>query len=292
MSADTHRPARLPAPDFDLSATLESGQVFHFTRVHGRWWGVLGARAVWMTQQGGTVVTSEWAARRVSRFLALDHSMDLIRASFPAEDDRLAEAWAFAPGLRILRQPPWECLATFITSSMKQVAHIRALSLELRRRFGRRVGTRPDGFPLHAYPRAEVLAEVGESALRVCGLGYRARSLARVAEAVAERRVDLAAAGRLGTEELCRVLEGLHGVGPKIAACVALFGYGRLEVFPIDTWTGRVLAAYFPGKPPRVAEMIHFTREHFGPYAGYAQQALFHHARVGGGLRPSAAIVP
>lgn len=275
----------LPAPGFDLAGTLASGQAFHWREMAGGYVGLIGKEPVFARQrQPGAMEVTRDAERAAQHYLALDHDMEAIVGSFPAGDSALARAVAFAPGLRLLRQPAWECLATFITSSMKQVAHIAHISHTLRRRFGQPVAFH--GAVLHAYPEPEALARAGEGALRECGLGYRAPFLEQTARLVAEGRLDLSLLTdpRVSDEEALALLLQAPGVGPKIANCVLLFAGQRLGFFPIDVWIERVLrAAYFPRRKKLPAGFLpRFAKEHFGPYGGYAQQFLFHHARLGG----------
>ena len=126
-----------------------------------------------------------------------------------------------------------------------------------------------------------MLAEASEADLRRCGLGYRARNLHLTAALVASGRADLAAWMALPDAKLREELCQLPGVGAKVANCVMLFAYERLEAFPIDVWIARVLKErYFPRKR-RLTEkqMRNFSQGYFGPHGGYAQQYLFHHAR-------------
>jgi N-glycosylase/DNA lyase len=186
----------------------------------------------------------------------------------------------FCRGLRIIRQPKWECLATFICSSMKQVAHIRQISLALRKRFGeqRRIG----GAVLYTFPSAQRIARASEKQLRECALGYRARHLRATAQLVSSAECNLQAWSALSDPELRKHLCALPGVGAKIANCVMLFGYERLRAFPIDVWIERVLRQqYFPGRKKIVAQRLReFSETYFGEHGGYAQQYLFHHART------------
>lgn len=275
----------IAAPGFDLASTLLSGQAFHWQKVAGGYAGLIGKTPVFLREQGPGMIGLTPGTKETARhYLALDHDMEAIVASFPADDAVLAQAVAFAPGLRLLRQPAWECLATFITSSMKQVAHIAHISHTLRRRFGEPVAFH--GAVLHAYPEPEALARAGEAALRACGLGYRAPFLEQTARLVAEGKLDLSllADPGISDEEALALLLQAPGVGPKIANCVLLFAGQRLGFFPIDVWIERVLrAAYFPRRKKLPAGFLpRFVRQHFGPYGGYAQQFLFHHARLGG----------
>jgi len=275
--------ARLPAQRFNLAATLGSGQVFHWVSEGDASVGLIDRTPVRIRQPAPDFLeVTEGTESAVHRYFALDHDLDAIEATFPVGDPALSAAVGFAPGLRLIRQPAWECLATFITSSLKQVPHISAISHTLRRKFGDRVDLGPH--TLHTYPSPEALARAGESALRGCGLGYRAAYLAATAKRVADGTLDL---GFLNNPEVPDLeaktrLMTAPGVGPKVAACVLLFAGERLGFFPIDVWIERTLRErYFPRRrtfPPGFLER--FVDRHFGPYRGYAQQFLFHHART------------
>lgn len=269
--------------DFSLRETLKSGQLFHWQPClfdgHEGYAGCIGSESpAFITQlDDGTVLTRPGDPARVARYFGLDHSSEAIRASFPATDEVLRTAIAFSPGIRIARQPLWECLATFITSSMKQVTHIRAISLTLRQRYGERHEFA--GATFHAYPTPAALAAAGEEALRQCALGYRAKSLHLAASAIAAGEVDLDAIEREPSLAAARArLMELHGVGEKIANCALLFGAGRWDAFPIDVWIERILRDLYR-KRLKGARLQAWAERHFGPHAGYAQQYLFHFAR-------------
>jgi N-glycosylase/DNA lyase len=271
---------RLPAPDFDLALTLQCGQVFHWQRHGAGWLGAVDGTPVYAEQHGAELWLSDAAG---ARYFALDHPLAEIRATLP-DDPAMQAAADFCRGLRLVRQPPWECLATFITSVLKQVPHIAAISHTLRRRYGARLEWQ--GAELFAYPAPERIAALGEADLRACRLGFRAKNLLGAARMVAAGEVDLAHVATLPDEaartELCR----LPGVGEKVANCALLFGFGRLRAFPIDVWIARVLrAVYFPRRRKvTIRRLREFAAGHFGAYGGYAQQYLFHYARHHPGL--------
>jgi len=270
--------SRLAAPAFDLAATLECGQAFHWVREGAGYLGMIGGIPVHAEQSGDELLITAGAEDVARRYFALDHPLAEIYASFPT-DPAMSAALEFCRGLRIVRQPPWECVATFITSSMKQVAHIAQISHTLRRRFGERVDF--EGRGLFAYPTPAALARLDEADLRACALGYRAKNLLGAARLVASGEVDLAAIAQLddtaARAELCR----LPGVGEKVANCALLFAFERVRAFPIDVWIERVLRTiYFPRARKLTAKRLRdFSASHFGPFGGYAQQYLFHHAR-------------
>ncbi len=281
--------SEIPAPDFDLAMTLDSGQVFHWEKAGGGFVGTIGDLAVYVEQKGDVLkvrcgATLARSPRRplpgiVAHYFALDHPLSEICASFP-DDSIMNAARDFCRGLRIIRQPKWECLATFICSSMKQVAHIRQISLALRKRFGeqRRIGNQL----VYSFPAAERVAQASGKELLECKLGYRAKNLRATARRVGSGQADVEAWSSLSDAELRKQLCALPGVGPKIANCVMLFAYERLRAFPVDVWIERVLRQrYFPRRKKMTAQRLReFSETYFGEHGGYAQQYLFHHART------------
>jgi N-glycosylase/DNA lyase len=282
----------ISAADFNLALTLDSGQVFHWDKVGRGFVGMIGNSAVYIEQDGNALrakVASALSRRSLNRgqdahatianYFALDHPLADICASFP-EDPIMNEARDFCRGLRIIRQPKWECLATFICSSMKQVAHIRQISLALRRRFGegRQIGNRF----AYTFPPPRRIARASENDLRECALGYRARNLLMTARLVSSGRAGLEAWSALPDADLREKLCALPGVGMKVANCVMLFAYERLRAFPIDVWIERVLKQQYFSRKKKVTELRlrEFAETYFGEHGGYAQQYLFHHARM------------
>jgi N-glycosylase/DNA lyase len=280
---------RIPAPDFDLAKTLESGQVFNWEKLDAGFLGVIGDRPVYVEQRGESLLASG-NEKLVRNYFALDHPLSKICASFP-DDAAMNAARAFCRGLRIIRQPKWECLATFICSSMKQVAHIRQISRKLRERFGQRRKIDPPSprlrrggaITVFTFPSAKQIAAASEKELRECALGYRAKNLLATARQVASGNVDLEKLSILSDVDLRARLCQLPGVGAKVANCVMLFAYERLRAFPIDVWIERVLReTYFPrARKLNAGRLRAFTEKYFGDHGGYAQQYLFHHARMG-----------
>lgn len=270
---------RISAEGIDLAKTLNSGQVFHWIQ-HGKGFvGAIDQAPCCLEQSGNDLLVSKGLTAQVRHYLALDHRMNEIQATFP-NDPTLDAAMSYADGIRILRQPVWECLATFLTSALKQVAHIRSISLLIRERYGRKLEIA--GTAVFSYPGPEVLAGLTLGEIEACRLGFRAANLLAAARMVAAGEIELDGLAKLPSNDIRSVLCRFKGVGDKIANCVLLFAFGRLEVMPIDVWIARVLREkYFPEKRTiRPAQLADFCQQHFGPYAGYAQQYLFHHWRL------------
>jgi N-glycosylase/DNA lyase len=271
--------AKITAHDFDLEKTLNSGQVFHWEKYGKGFVGTIGDAALYVEQRDGHLFFRGAKREAIANYFALDHPLKEICRSLP-RDLVMDEARDFCRGLRIIRQPNWECLATFICSSMKQVAHIRQISHALRTRFGERKII--DGIVVYTFPSAARLARTSENKLRACALGYRTKNLRTTAQLVASGEANLKDWAALPDDELRARLCELPGVGAKVANCVMLFAYERLRAFPIDVWIERVLREkYFAKKrKPTSQKLRQFVHEYFGEHGGYAQQYLFHHART------------
>lgn len=282
--------ALLPAAEYDLAATLAGGQAFRWTARAGGWEGVVRGR--WVRLQHvpeglhaeAAVPVTDWAWLR--DYLRLDDDLPAILAAFP-DDPPLREAVRACRGLRLLRQEPWECLASFMLSASKQIVQIRQGVELLCTRFGEAVAVPPGHPPAFAFPAPARLAAGSEADLRACRIGFRAPRLRAAAEMVASGRLDLEALRRLPCPAARAELMRLAGVGRKIADCVLLFAYGFQAAFPVDVWVLRALRElYFPRRRPRPARLREFSETHFGPFAGYAQQYLFHDIRRRAGRGP------
>lgn len=275
--------------EYDLAATLESGQAFRWLPCSdGSWAGVLDGHWLRLYPVADGLAAERLGSRpswdSVAEYLQIQMDYPAVLASFPQEPV-MESAVAACRGLRLLRQPLWECLAGFLCSSNKQIIQIRAMIAALCRQFGDPVRV-PNSLSVKqevwSFPGPERIATATENELRACKLGYRAPYLREAARRVAEGELDLEGIRSLNLASARERLQTLPGVGPKVADCVLLFAYGFPRAFPIDVWVARALQElYFnPDKPPTLKTLTAFRDQHFGPNAGYAQQYLFHYRRV------------
>ena len=274
----------LPIKNYNLALTLASGQAFRWRRSGGAWEGVVGSRWVRLRQEPGCLRAETYGPaedwRWLRHYLQTEVDLDPILAAFP-DDSPMREAVAACRGLRLLRQEPWECLASFICSSSKQIVQIEQIVGLLSQKFGPPLPLPPGIQSAGAFPTVERLAAASEAELRACKLGFRAPYLSGTARKLAAGEVDLSRLGGRPLEEAREALLTLPGVGAKIADCVLLFAYGFQEAFPMDVWIIKALQQlYFPKRRPKLPRLRHFSRSHFGPYSGYAQQYLFHYMRT------------
>jgi N-glycosylase/DNA lyase len=280
------RRASFSVENYDLAATLTSGQAFRWRQAESGWEGVIGERWVRLRQTEDhieaetTGAADDWAWLR--HYLQLDVHLDSVAATFPT-DEPMQTALRACRGLRLLRQEPWECLASFICSSTKRIVQIQQIIDLLCRNFGEPLPVPRGAAPAWSFPSAQRLATVTETELRACKLGFRAPYLGGTARRLAAGEVKLEGLFHLTLDQAREELLKFPGVGVKIADCVLLFGYGFPAAFPMDVWIMKALRQlYFPKRRPKIARLRSFSQTHFGPHAGFAQQYLFHYMRVKG----------
>ena len=309
----------LPVRDYDLAATLDSGQVFRWqpererpareSRSKSR-----ASRRVRLRGLVSLEIISSASLKRddgifaetaapvedwkwLRDFLQTETDLAAVLKTFP-DDEPMRAAVAACRGLRVLRQEPWECLASFILSSTKQIVQIRQIISLLCERFGeplsRRTGVAPVSdflFQMETgatpvlrhlpFPRRNESPRATETELRACKMGFRAPHLLAAARQITDGKLDLENIRKLPLAEARAELMKLRGVGGKIADCVLLFAYGFDSAFPVDVWVERALQQlYFPRRRLSEKKLRHFAATHFGPHAGYAQQYLFHYMRT------------
>ena len=273
-----------PLKDYDLGATLTSGQAFRWQWRDPSWFGVLGRHWVRLRAEAG-LLTAEVAEpvpdwRWLTDYLQLEVDLAEVLSTFP-DDEPMRRAVASCAGLRLLRQDPWECLASFILSSTKQIVQIQQIVAALCDQYGEPVRVPTDRSPANTFPSPARLAEATEADLRGCKMGFRARYLLATARRVASGGCDLSTLGQLPVDLARDELLKLPGVGRKIADCVLLFAYGFQPSFPVDVWVMKGLRElYFSNRRVNVKRLHQFASKHFGPNAGYAQQYLFHYMRT------------
>jgi len=268
---------------FNLDATLDSGQAFRWVAhqdswsgiIHGRWVRLSSKTCGILAETTSPVTSWNWLAD----YLQLELDIESVLKSFP-RDQHMEKAIHTCHGLRLLRQDPWETLASFILSSTKQIVQIRQIISILSERHGEPLKV-PEGFaPAYDFPKPGTLAILSEKELRECKMGFRAPYLLEAARCVDSGALDLESIRALSLSEARLKLTSLHGVGNKIADCVLLFAYGFPEAFPVDVWIARALRElYFPKRKPTTKRLQNFISSYFGPNSGYAQQYLFHYMR-------------
>ncbi len=253
---------------FSLADTLDCGQCFRFEtednltftgfyKSHYLKATALSEKEVFFHDTDLKTFNSVW-----KDFFDLDTDYGAFQKVFK-KDKTLSLACDFAGGIRILKQEPWETLCSFIISQNNNIPRIKGIIARLCENFGEKA---ENGY---LFPSPDVIAKLDVEDLAPLRSGFRAKYILDAAQKVANGEIVLNDIYTMPIDEARKVLTSIKGVGPKVAECALLFGFYRLEAFPIDTWIKKVLSEYYPDGFPE------YAKEH----GGVAQQYLFHYIR-------------
>ncbi len=245
----------------DLHATLFCGQCFGWQEEQGLFQSVVQGRHVQFTEETFLATVAKDAC--LAHYFDMDGGYEKANEYLSLLDLKLSSAVRLFGGLRILNQDPFEVLICFILSQNNNIARIRQMYATLSTAYGTKIG---DSW--HAFPLASEMRDATEEDLRKLGMGFRAPYLVNAVQ----KNAILEQIPPLAFEEALTLLMTIRGVGPKVGNCILLYAFHRMEAFPMDTWMQKVMTNWYPGK----------DSTYFAPYAGIAQQYLFHYARTEG----------
>ncbi|MCR4315243.1 MAG: hypothetical protein NUW37_02730 [Planctomycetes bacterium] len=267
----------LRAVDFNLAQSIESGQWFRYEKTEEGEYFVTVADKVIRCSQKDDVLRYDGADEAfVVNFFALDEDYNRI-VKMLSIDKKLKNAVTLYRGLRILRQPRFECLLNFICSSNSNIKRIKMTLDTLAANYGR--SKKAYGRTFNLFPTPKELAKSTADEIASLGAGYRSPWIPAAAQKYDE--AEYAKMTSRGYKAAREYLLTFDGVGPKVADCVALFSLGYPESFPVDVWVLRTMRETFPEEEFKNEKVITaFAWERWGDLAGYAQQFLFHERRL------------
>lgn len=265
---------RILTEDFDLKKTISGGQMFRYQVFSEGYLVVIQTKRYYVYQKEDSLyIEGEDLNEDFFRhYFDLDRDYKAIKRELIEREPRLEAVIKDYGGLRILKQDPFEMLITFILSQNKAIPQIQVLVERLAMTYG---SPYEDAYGIYyAFPTIDQLARVTEEAFRALKVGFRAPYLVDAISKISSGQVDIVT--DLDSDSLRDQLMSIKGVGRKVADCILLFAYGRMEVVPMDVWVKRIIAhLYFEEEEVSVKRMLVKASEVFGPYGGIAQQYLF-----------------
>ena len=261
----------------DIDSTINSGQVFLWKKQNSVWYGVDGESVLSLKEPFEIKSSNEI----IRNFLRSDDDFEKILKKISL-DKMIKSAINHSRGLRLIRQDPFQCYISFIVSSNSNIQNIKLSLNKLCQKFGKK--ERFDGSDFFLFPTPKSLANAKESELLSCGLGYRAKAVKIAAKDVESGKIDFDLLKKSDYQDAKEALLQVYGIGNKVADCIMLFSLEKLDAFPLDRWMLRILQKYYSkefeiqGKTiteKKYNDLHEKIVNHFGEYAGYAQQFLF-----------------
>jgi N-glycosylase/DNA lyase len=263
----------------NIETTINSGQVFLWNKIKDQWIGINGQDIIILNQSPFSARSS---SNRINNFFREDDDLKKILSNI-SSDKIVARSVKQSPGLRLIRQDTFQCYISFICSSNSSIQNIKSMLENLCKKFGTRQEF--EGYELDTFPKAEMLAKASMKELVDCRLGFRAKYVKEASQAVDSGKIDFELLKKTDYKTTIESLKKILGIGNKVADCIALFSLDKMEAFPIDRWTQRILLKYYkkffdnitekPVTEKKYEKLHEEIVEYFGPYAGYAQQFLF-----------------
>lgn len=256
--------------NFDLSQTLDCGQCFRWEKINETYHGVAFGKVVYITQKNNKIIFENVSKEEFQNiwidYFDLNSNYSTIWDNINYKNSFLIDAYKYAPGIRILKQDPWETLCSFIISQNNNIPRIKKIISRLCTTFGEKIQNSNE----FSFPSAYTLSLLNEKELSPLKAGFRTKYILDAAKKVSSGEINLNSIFDMSHSIASETLMKIHGVGPKVSECVLLYGFHKLDAFPIDVWIKKVMDFYFPKCSHKV----------FGEYAGVAQQYLYYYSRM------------
>ena len=250
----------------NIATTLESGQFFRYQKI-GEWYYCNERDTMFKVRANTHTGTT---ATHFKRLFGLHHDYERIISAL-REDKKLLPFIDAYPGLRVMQRDPWETLVSFQCSIMNNVKKIQLNMELLAKTFGKPLSL--DEIHSFSFPNPGELNNIDK--IKQCATGFRAKYI-HAANALVDDAYFAKLKRKTYADAKHELIE-LPGVAEKVADCICLFGLGKLEAFPVDVWIERAMSTlYFDNKKTSLKNIHEFAVEQWGPYAGYAQQFLYH----------------
>lgn len=268
--------------NFDLESILECGQCFRWERNgYNDYSGIVGDKIVRIVQEGDSVefhgCTELDFSETWREYFDMGTNYGDIIEKLSIDDTVMQNATGFAPGIRILRQPLFETLVSFIISANNSIPNIRRIISALSAMYGKMIDFK--GRRFYTFPGPAVLAEADVNDLKLSKAGYRCEYIKKTAAAFNYSPITVSDLKNMGYLNAKKTLEHFMGVGSKVADCTLLFSGAYVSAFPVDVWVKKIMEEFYIKEETSLKRIGQFADSHFGSLAGYAQQYLFYYAR-------------
>jgi len=261
----------------NVESTINSGQVFLWNKIGKKWYGVDGENILVIDEKTTKFSKNQ---KEFIFFRENDNFEEIL--SYLKKDKVVKKALGTFPGIRLLRQDPFQCYISFIVSSNSNIPNIKTRLQNLCKKFGRQKKIESKEF--FVFPEAKVISKASISEILGCGVGYRAKAIKNASDMVVKNEIDFENLKKMNYHDAKQELLKVLGIGNKVADCILLFSLEKSEAFPLDRWMLRILQKYYSNRFQLTTKTITNNSyddihqkivEYFGKYAGYSQQYLF-----------------
>ena len=265
--------------NFDLKATITCGQIFRFFEEENNFIIIIKDRVISLKEEKDYIIIESNIEENLENIILdyfdINRDYKTIEEEIINKDSKIETAIEFSKGLRMIHQDPFETLISYIISQNNRVPSIaNALNL-LSINYGEKVIFKNKEYYL--FPSIENLSKLSIEDFRNCKVGFRDKYLFEIIECINNKKLDLDKIYDMSGDEALKYLVEFKGIGMKVASCILLFAYQKLDVYPVDTWVKKFMKEDYNIEGEK--NIREFTTKTNGEYSGLAIQYMFNYKR-------------
>ena len=266
--------------NINLKDTITCGQIFRFTKEDDNSYTViLSDRVVNLKKENNNLIIHsnnyDNLEEIIRKYLDLDRDYDSLNKKLILEDNSLKEIIDGCIGLKIINQPKFECIISYIISQNNRIVQIAKALDNISKKYGKKIVFNDKEYYL--FPNLDDLKNVSIEDYRNLKVGFRDKYIYEFIQNLINKKIDLDYIDTLNSLDAMKYLLNMRGIGEKVASCILLFSYSRFDVFPIDTWVKKYMKDTY--NIESVNEIRKFTMDKYKENSGLVIQYMFHYKR-------------
>ncbi len=271
---------RIKDANLNLSDTITCGQIFRFSiEDDNSYTIILSDRVINIKQDNNDLIVKsnneDNLESKVRYYLDLDRDYNKINKRILKLDPNMKKIVDDCNGFKIINQPKFETIISYILSQNNRVPQIKKALDNIAYKYGKKIIFEDKEYYL--FPNSEDMKECSIEELRNLKTGFRDKYIYEFINKVNNKTIDINSISDMNSDDAMTYLLENKGIGEKVASCILLFAYSRLDVFPIDTWVKKYMKDEY--NITNIKDIKRFTKDKYKEYSGLVIQYMFHYKR-------------
>jgi len=260
-----------------LDDTITCGQIFRYTKeIDNSYTVILSDRVVNLKMDECDLIiksnNEENLEFIIRDYLDLDRNYELINKKIVEYDNEFKLIVDECTGFKIIHQPKFECLISYIVSQNNRVSMISKVLDNISRKYGKEVIF--EGKIYYLFPTIDEIKDCTIEDLRQLKTGFRDKYIYEIINKINNNEFDLNLIDDMDSENALKYLMSNKGIGEKVASCILLFSYFKTDVYPIDTWVKKYMKDTY--NIDSIKDIRQYTNNIYKEYSGLCIQYMFH----------------
>lgn len=266
--------------NFNLKETVTCGQIFRFKEeVDNSFTVILPDRVINLKMDKTKLIVESSnmtdIENVIKKYFDLDFDYEKVNKKLITIDESKKYVIDFCSGLKMINEPRFEVVISYILSANNGVPQIRNTLNNISKRFGKKVIFKDEEYYL--FPSPEELKNASIEDYRDCKAGFRDKYIYDFVNKINNREFNLDLIDEMNSEEALDYLMTNKGIGEKVASCILLFGFHRFDVFPIDTWVKKYMKENY--NLNTIKQIREYMKDKYKENCGLFIQYIFDYSR-------------